>query len=47
MNWYLQSLDLEVWKTILCGYTFPTKVVDTNKIQKPLEEYNEKIENFN
>ena len=41
MSWYLQSLDLEVWKTILCGYTFPTKVVDINKIQKPLEEYDE------
>ena len=41
MSWYLQSLDLEVWKTILCGYTLPTKVVDINKIQKPLEEYDE------
>ena len=30
---------MEIWKTILCGYTFPTKVVDGNKIQKPLEEY--------
>ena len=39
MTWYLQSLDLEVWKTILFGYTFPTKNVDGNKIQKPLEEY--------
>ena len=42
MTWYLQSLDLEVWKTILFGYTFPTKDVDGNKIQKPLEEYDEK-----
>ena len=41
MTWYLQSLDLEVWKTILLGYTFPSKDVDGNKIQKPLEEYNE------
>ena len=42
MTWYLQSLDLEVWKTIFCGYTFPTKVVDGNKIQKLLEGYNDK-----
>ena len=41
MTYYLQSLDLEVWKTILCGYIFPIKVVDENKIQKPIEEYNE------
>ena len=41
MIWYLQSLDLEVWKTILFGCTFPTKKVDGNKIQKPLEEYEE------
>ena len=32
---------MEVWKTILCGYTFLTKVVDVNKIQKSLEEYDE------
>ena len=42
MTWYLQSLDFEVWKTILFSYTFPTKDVDGNKIQKPLEEYDEK-----
>ena len=41
MTWYLQSLDFVVWKTILFGYTFPTKNVDGNKIQKPLEEYND------
>ena len=41
MTWYLQSLDLEGWKTILFGYTFPIKNVDGNKIQKPLEEYND------
>ena len=41
MTWYLQSLDLEVWKTILFGYTFPKKYVDGNKIQKPLEEYDD------
>ena len=42
MIWYLQSLDLEVWKTIIFSYTFPTKNVYGNKIQKPLEEYNDK-----
>ena len=41
MIWYLQSLDFEVWRTILCGYTSPTKVVDGNKIQKPLDEFND------
>ena len=41
MTWYLQSLNLEVWKTILFGYTFLTKDVDGNKIKKPLEEYDE------
>ena len=41
MTWYLQSLDLEIWKTFLCGYTFLTKVVDENKIQKTLEVYDE------
>ena len=41
MTWYLQSLDLEVWKIILFGYTFPTKNVDVNKTQKPLEEYDD------
>ena len=41
MTWYLQSLYLEVWKTILCCYFFPTKVVDENKIQKPLDKYDE------
>ena len=40
MIWYLQSLDLEVWKTILFGYIYLTKNVDGNKIQKPHEEYN-------
>ena len=41
MTWYLQSLDLEAWKTILFGYTFPAKDVDGNKIKKSLEEYDE------
>ena len=41
MTWYLESLDLEVWKTILFGYTFPTKDVDGGKIRKTLDEYNE------
>ena len=41
MTWYLESLDLEVWKTILFGYTFLTKDVDGGKIRKTLEEYNE------
>ena len=45
ITWYLQSLDLEVWKTILFGYTFPPKVVDGNKIQKPLKEYDEEENN--
>ena len=42
MTWYLKSIDLEVWKTISYGYIFPTKDVDGNKIEKPLEEYNDK-----
>ena len=41
MTWYLESLDLEVWKTILFSYTFPTKDVDGGKIRKTLDEYNE------
>ena len=41
MTWYLESFDLEVWKTILFGYTFPTKDVDGGKIRKTLDEYNE------
>ena len=41
MTWYLESLDLEVWKTILFGYTFSTKDVDGGKIRKTLDEYNE------
>ena len=41
MTWYLESLDLEVWKTILYGYTFPTKDVDGCKILKTLDEYSE------
>ena len=41
MTWNLESLDLEVWKTILFGYTFPTKDVDGGKIRKTLDEYNE------
>ena len=41
MTWYLESLDLEGWKTILFGYTFPTKDVDGGKIRKTLDEYNE------
>ena len=40
MTWYLESLDLEVWKTILFGYIFPTKDVDEGKIRKNLDEYN-------
>ena len=41
MTWYLESLDLEVWKTILYGYTFPTKDVERCKIPKTLDEYSE------
>ena len=41
MTWYLKSFDLEVWKTILYGYTFPTKDVDRCKIPKTLDEYSE------
>ena len=41
MTWYLESLDLEVWKTILYGYTFPTKDVDKCKVSKTLDEYSE------
>ena len=41
MTWYLESLDLEVWKTILFCYIFPTKDVDGGKIRKTLDEYNE------
>ena len=48
MNWYLESLDLEVWKTILFGYTFRTKDVDGGKIRKPLTNImKKKVENFN
>ena len=48
MTWYLESLDLEVWKTILFGYTFPTKDVDGGKIRKPLTNITKKkVENFN
>ena len=41
MIWYLQSLDMEFWETILFGYTFPTKFVDRIKNKKPLEEYDD------
>ena len=41
MTWYLESLDFEVWKTILYGYTFLTKDVDGCKILKTLDEYSE------
>ena len=41
MTWHLESLDLKVWKTILYGYTFPTKDVDGCKIPKTLDEYSE------
>ena len=41
MTWYLESLDLEVWKTILYGYTFLTKDVDGCKFPKTLDEYSE------
>ena len=41
MTWYLESLDLEVLKTILFGYTFPIKDVDGGKIRKTLDKYNE------
>ena len=46
MTWHLESLDLKVWKTILHGYTFPTKDVDGCKIPKTLVEYSEE-ENIN
>ena len=39
MTWFLESLDLEIWKTILFGYTFPTKEVDGGKIKKTLNDY--------
>ena len=39
MTWYLEYLDLEVWKTILYGYTFPTKDVNECKIPKTLDKY--------
>ena len=42
MTWFLKSIDLEVRKTISYGYTFPTKDVDGNKIEKSLDEYNDK-----
>ena len=41
ITWYLESLDLEVWKTIVFGYTFPTKDVDKGKIRKTFDKYNE------
>ena len=41
MTWYLKSIDLEVWKTISYDYTFPTKDVDGNNIEKSLDEYND------
>ena len=41
MTWYLKSIDLEVWKTISFGYTFPTMDVDGNIIVKSLDEYND------
>ena len=37
---------MEVWKTISYGYTFPTKDVNGNKIEKPLEEYNDKEKKY-
>ena len=36
MTWYLQSLDMEVLKIILFGYTFPTKTIDGIKTQNSL-----------
>ena len=39
MTWYLESLDLEMWKTILYGYTFPIKDVSGCKIPKALDGY--------
>ena len=48
MTWYLESLDLEVWKTILFSYTSPTKDVDGGKIRKTLTNITKKkVENFN
>ena len=41
MTWFLESLDLEIWKTILFGYTFPTKEVDGGKIKKTVDKYSE------
>ena len=38
MTWFLESLDLEIWKTILFGYTFPTKEVDGGQIKNTLDE---------
>ena len=48
MTWYIESLDLEVWETMLYGYTFPKKYVDGCKIPKLLMNIvKKKIENFN
>ena len=41
MTWYLEYLDLEIWKIVLFGNTFPTKDVDGSKIKKTLKEYSE------
>ena len=47
MTWYLESLDLKVWQTILYGYTFLTKDVDGCKIPKTLDKDSEdKNRNF-
>ena len=48
MTWYLKSIDLEVWKTISFGYTFPTKNVDGNKLKNLLMNIMmKKRKNFN
>ena len=47
MTWYFQYFDMEVWKTILFGYTFPPKPIDGVKTQKSLEYYdNEENKKF-
>ena len=33
---------MEVWKTVLFGYTFPTKTIDGVKTQKSLNDYDDK-----
>ena len=48
MTWYLQYLDLEVWKTIVFGYTFTKKMLMEVKSKNLLNNIvMKKIKNFN